>query len=188
MSQDRLNPAPKKSAGKAKSSQAKSATEAEGEDMRKRSAARLLAVQTIYSQAITGAALERVLQDAQAGRLPHEGRLLASPDSILLADLAQGVAARAEDIDRMLSEALPSDWPLARIEAVLVAIMRCGVAELLYRPDIPAPATIQEFLRVAEAFYGGPEPGMVNAVLDRIARILRPEEMAEPRAAAERAS
>jgi N utilization substance protein B len=35
---------------------------------------------------------------------------------------------------------------------------------------------ISEYVALADAFYAGKEPGMVNAVLDRLARDLRPSE------------
>jgi N utilization substance protein B len=54
----------------------------------------------------------------------------------------------------------------------LRSVLRAGVAELLTRTDIPANATIAEFVDVAQAFYAGPESGLANAVLDRISRAL----------------
>jgi N utilization substance protein B len=35
---------------------------------------------------------------------------------------------------------------------------------------------INEYVELAQAFYGGAEPGMVNGVLDKLARNLRPDE------------
>ena len=58
------------------------------------------------------------------------------------------------------------------LEITLRSVLRAGVAELLTRTDIPAGVTIAEFIDVARAFYSGPESGMANAVLDRIARAL----------------
>ena len=36
---------------------------------------------------------------------------------------------------------------------------------------------ISEYLDIGHAFYEGKEPGMVNGVLDRLARTLRPHEI-----------
>ncbi|MDR3535344.1 MAG: transcription antitermination factor NusB, partial [Acetobacteraceae bacterium] len=40
----------------------------------------------------------------------------------------------------------------------------------------PAKVVINEYLDVARGFFDGAEPGMANAVLDRLARLLRPHE------------
>ena len=54
----------------------------------------------------------------------------------------------------------------------LRALLRVGTAELLTQSKIPPKVSIAEFVDVAHAFYAGPEPRMVNAVLDRIAKAL----------------
>ena len=53
--------------------------------------------------------------------------------------------------------------------------MRAGAYELLARPDVPSRVAISEYLDIAHAFFAGKEPGLVNGVLDRLARTLRPE-------------
>ena len=86
-------------------------------------------------------------------------------------------AVRRQDvIDPMLVEALPADWPLARIDPVLRALMRAGAAELSMTDGPPAKVVINEYLDIARGFFTGPEPGLANAVLDRLARSLRTAE------------
>ena len=55
-------------------------------------------------------------------------------------------------------------------------ILRAGAFELVTWHEIPARAVISEYVDLAHAFFTGKEPGMANGILDRIARILRPEE------------
>ena len=69
-------------------------------------------------------------------------------------------------------------WPLKRIEVVLRDILRAGTYELMFRRDVPARAAISEYVDVAHSFYTGDEPGMVNAVLDKVARQTRAAELA----------
>ena len=59
----------------------------------------------------------------------------------------------------MLAEALPADWPLARIDPVLRALMRAGAAELAMAEGPPAKVVINEYLDVARGFFTGAEPG-----------------------------
>ena len=46
----------------------------------------------------------------------------------------------------------------------------------MFMDNIPARATISEYVDVAHAFFGEEEPGFVNGVLDRLARRRRPQE------------
>ena len=86
-------------------------------------------------------------------------------------------AVRRQDVvDPLLVDALPHDWPLARLDPVLRALLRAGVAELSMTDGPPAKVVINEYLDIARGFFMGPEPGMVNAVLDRLARSLRETE------------
>jgi hypothetical protein len=67
------------------------------------------------------------------------------------------------------------------LDLTLRAILRAGAYEILERPDIPPRVTINEYVDVAHAFFGdGEEPGMINAVLDRLARQARSTDLAEP--------
>ena len=61
------------------------------------------------------------------------------------------------------------------------AILRAAYFELKYRPDVPPRVAIGEYVDVAAAFFGLEESGMINAVLDSLARQTRPAEFAEGR-------
>jgi N utilization substance protein B len=92
----------------------------------------------------------------------------------LFSRIVRAAARQQETIDRMVAEALPADWPLARLDPVLRALLRAGAAELAMTDGPPARVVINEYLDVARGFFTGPEPGLANAVLDRLARLLRP--------------
>jgi len=153
-----------------------------------RSAARLAAVQALYDAEITGANADSLLKDFIDHRIggralinnEDEGETevdLASADPILLAAVVRGALERAEQLDEVVANALTGDWHVERLESVLHAILRAGAFELTAMPETPARVVISEYVDVASAFYGGPEPGLVNAVLDRIARVVRAAEL-----------
>ena len=64
-----------------------------------------------------------------------------------------------------------------QLETILRTILRVGTYELGQRHDIDPPVTISEFVGLAERFFSEKEPALVNGLLDRIARDLRPDEM-----------
>lgn len=138
--------------------------------LRGRSAARMAAVQTLYQIDMSGSPVETALNYRETEK-PGAGK--PAVDEEFLADLVRGATARRDEIDPALSGVLTQSWPLERLEVVLRAILRAGTYELLARPDIDAPVVIDEYMRIAKAFFDGGEPKLVNGVLDRLAAILR---------------
>jgi N utilization substance protein B len=55
-------------------------------------------------------------------------------------------------------------------------VLRAGTFELSSRGDVPARVVVTEYVDVANAFLDKDETGMVNAVLDQLARQLRAAE------------
>jgi N utilization substance protein B len=153
-----------------------------GRNIDRRSAARLAAVQALYQIELAGGSTTEVVEQFLRHHLREreEDAAFGKPDTALFAAIVRGVAERAEDIDRMLASTLTESWTVERLEVVLRCILRAGAYELLARPGVPARAAINEYVELAHAFYAGAEPGMVNGLLDRLARLLRPEEFASP--------
>ena len=144
----------------------------------KRRAARLAAVQALYQMEMSGASAEAALEEQtrRASEPDANSDGFVELDRPFFGELVRGVEERRQDVDRMLGATLSKDWPLERLEAVLRAILRAGVWELLSRPDIDAAVVITEYVRIAEAFFDGGEPKLVNGVLDRLAGTLRESE------------
>ena len=58
-----------------------------------------------------------------------------------------------------------------RVLEMLLAEHRAhGAYEILDRPDIDPPLSINEYVAISEAFFGGTQPTFVNGALDRLAR------------------
>lgn len=144
----------------------------------RRSAARLAAVQALYQIDHSRAAPSIVLEEFLRHRLGEsfDTEKDVAPDKTLFTQLVRGVTAHGTELDELIVAALSSKWTLDRLEIILRAIMRAGVYELQAREKTPARVIITEYVDVAHAFYDGQEPGMVNGMLDRIARLLRPAE------------
>ena len=148
----------------------------------KRSVARLAAVQALYQMDVTGRPADDVAKEFELFRLAQEidGERLGDVDIPWFRSVLAGVVERQRAIDGRIDAALAEGWPLRRIDLTLRAVLRAGVFELGERPEVPARVAINEYVEVAKAFFSEDEPKIVNAVLDRIARDLRPEEFAGP--------
>jgi N utilization substance protein B len=144
----------------------------------KRGAARLAAVQALYQMDIGGAGINDIFAEFESHWLGHEveGDQYLPAEEAFFRDVVAGVLRDQNKLDPLIDDALSKGWPLARIEAILRAVMRAGSYELEHRMDIPARVIISEYVDVAHAFVEGDETGMVNAVLDQIARQFRPDE------------
>jgi len=145
-----------------------------------RGAARLAAVQALYQMELGGTTLPEVLSEFETHRLGKEldGELYRDADAAFFRDIVSGVVRDQRQLDPAVDQALAGGWPLARVDATLRAILRCGAHELASRPDIPARVVITEYVDVAKAFFEGDAVGMVNGVLDGLARSYRPSEFA----------
>ncbi len=145
----------------------------------RRLAARLAAVQALYQIAMTGVGVDKVVQEFLEERLKEtvDGLSLAEADRKLFKRLVAGAAKQAAESDDMLAGVLPEDWPLDRIETLLLALLRAAIYELVGEPETPPKVIITQYVDVAHGFFGGKEPGFVNGLLDRLARDLRGEEM-----------
>ena len=147
---------------------------------RRRSIARLAAVQALYQLELNpGRGAEAVVREFVRDRLGREidGELYGEADAELFADIVRGVARERERLDEAISATLSEEWPLSRLETLLRLILDAAAYELMSRPDIPPRVTMAEYVAIAYAFFIGKEPGLANGVLDRLARALRGDEV-----------
>ena len=140
-----------------------------------RTRARLAAVQALYQMDMTQRDLSVVLEEFLNHRF-QTVEIYAGADRGFFRDIVTGVAERQSEIDPQIGAHLAQGWRLSRIDSILRAILRSGVYEIIARSDVPARAVINEYVEIAHDFFGGEEPAVVNGVLDRVARRLRPTE------------
>lgn len=143
-----------------------------------RTAARVAAVQALYQMDLAGTDLNDVIGEFLRDRFSAEGQdeTVQGADRTFFADILRAVLRRQREIDPMVDEQLAAGWRLVRVDAILRAILRAGVAELLDRADVPAKVVINEYVNVAHFFFSEDEPRVVNGVLDKIARRVRSRE------------
>ncbi|TKD18276.1 transcription antitermination factor NusB [Rhodobacter capsulatus] len=148
------------------------------EKRRMRSAARLYAVQALFQMEAAGQGVDRVAREFESfrfGMTTDEGEELAEGDYDLFRRLLDDAVMWQAKIDQTTDRALVAAWPIERIDPVLRALFRAAGAEMV-NPATPIKVVINEFVEVARAFFPeGKETKFVNAVLDHMARDVRPE-------------
>jgi transcription antitermination protein NusB len=143
-----------------------------------RSQARLAAVQALYQMELASTDLNDVIAQFEQHRFgaDAEDRTVADANAALFTEIVRGVVERQREIDPPLDAQLAAGWRLNRIDAIIRATLRSAMFELVARPKVPARGVINEYVEVAKAFFEGDEPKVVNAVLDAVARKVRPAE------------
>jgi N utilization substance protein B len=154
---------------------APAATPKVGRRANRRGAARLAAVQALYQMDLASTPLHEILAQFESHWIGREveGETYLPAEAAHFRDVVGGVVAEQRRLDPMIDTALVQGWPLKRIETVVRAILRAGAFELDRKPDVPARVVVSEYVDVAHAFLDEKETGMVNAVLDQLARQLR---------------
>ncbi len=144
-----------------------------------RSAARLAAVQALYQMDVAKTGIKESLAEFEVHWIGQEveGEQYKPAELAFFRAILEGVLEDQTAIDQAVDQALQQGWPLKRVEAVLRATLRAGTYELMIRKDVPARVVITEYTDIAGAFFEAEEVGMVNAVLDGLARRLRPSEL-----------
>jgi len=145
--------------------------------VRRRSAARLAAVQIIYQTLITN---ESAINFAPQFLAHYAGDLAKSfkvknLDKEHLNALYAGVEYDVVNIDVAIASQLAEGWSLDRLARIELSVLRCGAHELRSMPHIPARAVVSEYAALSDAC--GCDVGFVNAVLDNMAHDARTVEM-----------
>ncbi|MEE9555098.1 MAG: transcription antitermination factor NusB [candidate division Zixibacteria bacterium] len=132
--------------------------------MGKRRKAREAALEALYCYEIRGdSSLDEIF--------PYCGeRHQLSPEGLKFAmSLLNKIVENLETIDKEIGSHI-KNWDLKRLALIDKNVLRLGLAELLYFPDIPKKVTIDEAIELAKA-YGSSESGrFVNGVLDALSK------------------
>jgi transcription antitermination factor NusB len=132
--------------------------------MGRRRKAREVALQFLYQLDLHGA----------ADPMPHEGEFwrrhpVDADTQAFAAGLVRGSKQQQATIDQLLAQ-YAEHWDLDRMAVVDRNILRMAVYELLWQPEVPAKAAINEAIEIAKKFGTTESSRFINGVLDRILR------------------
>jgi len=152
---------------------------------RKCSAARLAAAQALYLMECDNAPLDKVIIDFLDEKIGGEALIdnveeeteetekLIGIDGDLFARVVRFASQNKDRGEELIRNSLSGEWTFDRLELTLKSIIRAGVAELCENKYTDSKVIISEYMDVAAAFYSGAELKVVNAVLDKIAKVVR---------------
>ena len=145
--------------------------------VRRRSAARLAAVQLSYQGQMSGQSVAEFLP----AFLTHYSEDIRKSfrvkdiDNAHLNALATSIESRREELDSALGDCLADGLVMERLTVLDRAVLWAGACELMTMPHLPARAVVSEYAAIADVC--GCDVGFINAVLDRLAHKARVVEM-----------
>jgi len=120
-------------------------------------------LKTLYASGIREINWEELLTQVS------EQQKVSSKDNLFIQNLVKNILEHEEKIDELIKEKL-EHWDFKRLNSVDRIILRMGVCEMLYFPDIPIKVSIDEAIELAKKF-SSPEAGkFVNGILDAVAK------------------
>ena len=91
-------------------------------------------------------------------------------------DVVTGTLERSELIEETIKKHLQNDINLKKTDKLLKIILFAAVFELLFKHNNPKNVVISEYLLASEYFLEKVQIGFLNAILDKIANVLRKDE------------
>ena len=91
-------------------------------------------------------------------------------------DVVSGTLERSDLIEQTIYTNLNNDIDLKKTDKMLKIILFAAVFELLFKHNNPKKVVISEYLLASEYFLEKVQIGYLNAILDKISKVLRKDE------------
>ena len=111
---------------------------------------------------------------------------LMNPDSLIeypksqykkfIKDVVTGTLERSNLIEEKIDQLLTNDIDLKKTDKLLKIILFAAIFEILFKHNTPKKVIISEYLVASEHFLEKIQIGYLNAILDKIAKILRKDD------------
>lgn len=142
-----------------------------------RNVAREIAMHLCYELGFTGLSADQLLEQRLSG--PHfaamapeygiYGELPGHAQEAYIRKLVRGIAEHGYELD-MYIEKYAKGWRFERIPLVAGAIMRLAMYEILYMPEIPDGAAINEAVEIAKKYEDPDVVRFINGILGSFVR------------------
>jgi len=91
-------------------------------------------------------------------------------------DVVAGTLERSELIEETIQKYLSNDINLKKTDKLLKIILFAAVFELMFKHNNPKKVIISEYLLASEYFLEKVQIGYLNAILDKLSKVLRKDE------------
>ena len=91
-------------------------------------------------------------------------------------DVVNGTLERSELIEETVNKHLANDIDLKKTDKLLKIILFAAIFELMFKHNNPKKVIISEYILASEFFLEKVQIGYLNAILDKISKVLRKDE------------
>ena len=91
-------------------------------------------------------------------------------------DVVSGTIERSEFIEETIKQHLSNDINLMKTDKILKIILFAAIFELMFKHNNPKKVVISEYLSASEFFLEKVQIGYLNAILDKISKVIRKDE------------
>ncbi|MDR3187391.1 MAG: transcription antitermination factor NusB [Holosporaceae bacterium] len=135
-----------------------------------RGVTRLYAVQELYRAEMENLPLERILEEALSKSEVYisENISLFEIDGDFFRSLLETAEKNLTALDAAIVRHLSANWKFDRMAPLMKSILRLGLAELLYFPQIPKNVVFNEYIEISKAFFLENEVAFVNGLLNSV--------------------
>jgi len=140
-----------------------------------RRSGRIIALQALYQMEMAKKPVEEIIDfindysTAKTGEEDKSEEKFLDKSKEFALDICRVISDNIEEIDSLIPKYL-KNWKFDRILVIDRNILRMGVAELIYKDDIPYKVTINEAIELAKKFGDEKSGSFVNGVLDNFVK------------------
>ena len=91
-------------------------------------------------------------------------------------DVVNGTLERSDLIEETVNKHLAGDIDLKKTDKLLKVILFSAIFELLFKHNNPKKVIISEYLQASEFFLEKVQIGYLNAILDKLSKVIRKDE------------
>ena len=88
-------------------------------------------------------------------------------------DVVKGTIERKELIQDLMKKELKDDINENKTELMVKLMIMAAIYEFMYKHTTPVKVIISEYLKVADFFVQGSQKGFLNAILDKVSKVIR---------------
>lgn len=117
-------------------------------------------LQVLYAYEMSGDGLQNLLDGILID-------ITTKSDKEFSTKLVNTVIANRKELDTQISERV-NNWEMDRIALIDRILLRIGIAEIFYFPDIPPKVSINEVIEIAKDYSTSNSGKFINGILDAI--------------------
>ena len=84
-------------------------------------------------------------------------------------NITSGITEKKEEINKLISKNLKSDWKIDRITKINLALLKLSIYEMMYN-EVPFKVAINEAVELAKKYGDESAPNFINGVLASVVK------------------